>query len=139
MNKNLIIIGIIFFLLIVGFNGCTKQETSKDINKVELVSYNIETQKWDYGYKTIGNSFIHSEDAELYLITGTVKNIAGEMLNSIKITAKFYDNKHNFLREETTYLWSIANTYTEDFRISYYDTEKYFENVCDVIFEFEVT
>jgi len=137
MKKHLIVIGIIFFLLIIVFSGCTEQETFGDINKVELVSYNIETQKWDYGYKTIGDGFIHSEDAELYLITGTVKNIAGESLNSIKITARFYDNTNNFLREKTTYLGNIANTYTEDFRISYVNTEKYFEKICGVKFEFE--
>ena len=127
-----------FFLMMV-FSGCTEQETSVDINKVELVSYNVETQKWDKGYKTIGNGFIHSKDAELYLITGTIKNIAGETLKNIKITAKFYDNTNTFLREETTYLENIKNTYTEDFRIYYNATEKYFEKVCGVKFEFKVT
>ena len=123
-----LLITVIVFLLTI-FSGCTEQDISGDTDKVELLNYSIETQKWDYEYKNIGNGFIHSEDADLYLITGTVKNIAGELLNSIKITAKFYDKTNNYLREETTYLGSIANTYTENFRISYDDTEKYFEDV----------
>ena len=132
MHKNLFVIGIICILIILVLNGCIEQEKSEYKDKVELVSYNIETQMWDNGYKTIGNGFIHSEDAELYLITGIVKNVAGEMLNSIKITANFYDNTHNFLKKKTIDLSGIANASSEDFIISYYDTEEYFENVCDV-------
>ena len=138
MNKYYIVIGIIFVLLMVGLSGCTEQEISGDADKVELVSYNVQTQIWDDGYKTIGDGFIHSEDAELYLITGTVKNIAGETLISVNITANFYDNTNNFLKEKTTYLGGIPNTYTEDFGIYYFVNEEYFENVCGLKFEFEV-
>ncbi len=146
MNKdsfNNILVGgiliVVIFLILTIFSGCTEQEAYGDIDKVELLNYSIETQKYDNGYKTIGNGFIHNSDAKLYLITGTIKNIAGEMIDSIKITGKFYDNTNNFLREENTYTGSIANAYTEDFRLRYYDNEKYFENVCSVKFEFEVT
>ena len=138
MKKHLIVSGIVFVLLIVGLSGCSEQETSGAIDKLELISYKVETQKWDKGYKTISNGFNHSEDAELYLITGTVKNIAGETLINVNITAKFYDNTNNFLKEKTTYIGGIPNTYTEDFGIYYFVNEEYFENVCSVKFELEV-
>ena len=142
MKKHLVVIGIIFVLLMVGFSGCTELngnvESSGEIEKVELVSYKVETQKWDYGYKTIGNGFNYSKDAELYLITGTVKNIAGETIISVNITAKFYDSTNIFLKEKTTYLGGIPNTRTEDFGIYYFANEKYFENIRVVKFEFEV-
>ena len=142
MKKHLIASGIVLLLLLVGFNGCTELndnvESSGESDKLELVSYNVETQKWDDGYKAIGDGFIHSGDAELYLITGIVKNIAGETLISVNITAKFYDNTNNLLKEKTTYLGGIPNTYTEDFGIYYFVNEEYFENVCSVKFELEV-
>lgn len=133
------VVGYILVLLIVGFSGCSEKKISGDVDKIELLDYSIETQKYDDGYKKIGDGFIHNDNASLYLITGTIKNIAGEMINSVNITAKFYDNKNNYLREENAYTGSIENNYTEGFMIKYYYNEKYFENVCGVKFEFKVT
>lgn len=139
MNKYLILSGFLLFVLMVNLSGCIVQETSGDTDRLKLINYNVETKKWDEGYKTIGKGFIHSMNAELYFINGTVKNIAGEMLNSVNITAKFYDDTNNFLREEITYLGGIPDTYTEDFGIYYFVNEMYFENVTSVKFVFEVT
>ena len=139
MKKHLLLSGIIFVLLVVGFNGCTEQEISGDIDRIELLEYSIVTQKFEEEYKTIGNGFIHSDEAELYLINGTVKNIADEVLISVNITAKFYNNTNTLLTERTTYLGGIPINHTREFGIYYFYNEEYFEEICGVKFEFEVT
>jgi len=154
MNKKLIAIGITILFIIVGFSGCTEQETTlEDIigqedttnnNRAELVSYTIKTyydeSGWE-GYQYRGNGFIHDYDAVAgkYEITGTIKNIAGYKLSSIGIEARFYDKNHNFLCKKYGSVSNIANSYTEDFKITYksmYDSDsKYFLNVDSVELE----
>jgi len=47
MNKQLIIFGMAVLLICVGLSGCNEQtgDTSGDMNKVELVSYDVKTNK----------------------------------------------------------------------------------------------
>jgi hypothetical protein len=139
MENHLIISAIVFVLLIIGLCGCIEQEISGDIDKIELLEYSIVTKKYEEEYKTIGNGFIHNDESELYLINGTVKNIAGEVLISVNITAKFYNNTNNLLTKKTTYLGGIPKNHSREFAIYYFSNEEYFKEICGVKFEFEVT
>jgi hypothetical protein len=136
MERYSIVLGLIFILFI--FIGCIEEETYSYSDKIELIDYTVKTQRWDDGYKTIKNGFVYSKDAELYLITGTVKNIAGETLIRVNVTAKFYDESNNFLKEKKTYLGGIPNNKTVDFGIYYFVNEEYFGKVFNVKFEFDV-
>jgi hypothetical protein len=64
-----------------------------------------------------------------------VKNIAGYMLNNIKITARFYDANDNYLNAEHTTISNLANSYTADFDIGYWVGTDYYENVDNVKLE----
>jgi hypothetical protein len=132
------VIGLILLLFMVVFSGCNEQEIYDDTDKIELLEYSIVTKKYDEEYRIIGNGFIHSDEAEFYLINGTVINIADEILVSVNITAKFYNNKNNLLTEKTTYLGGIPINNTREFGIYYFSYEEYFEDICGVKFEFEV-
>ena len=139
MNKNLIVSGIVFVLLIVIFCGCTDKEPYYKSNEIELISYNVTTQKWDEEQKVISGGFLHSDEADFYYINGTVKNISNETLIKVNVTAKFYNNTNNLLTERTTYLGGLLINHTGEFGIYYFSNEEYFEEICGVKFEFEVT
>ena len=144
MKKHLSVIGMVTLLLAFGLSGCVEQETSGNIDEVELVSYFVETQKWEgvnnsYTYEKIGNGFIHSEDAYRYVITGTLKNIAGELIDNIKITANFYDSNSKVVGTMYDIINSdIPTSHTANFSINVYKSSNYFEKVDSVKFEFEV-
>ena len=65
----------------------------------------------------------------IYIINGTAKNIAGEMLNYVVIIARFYDIYGFYLLSKSNSISNLANTCTWDFEISYHCHEKYFGNV----------
>ena len=144
MKKHLSVIGMVTLLLAFGLSGCVEQETSGNIDEVELVSYSVETQKWEgvnnsYSYKTIGNGFIHSEDAYRYVITGTLKNIAGEVIDAVRIIANFYDSNSKAVGTLYDLINSdLPNADTADFSINVYKSVNYFEKIDSVKFEFEV-
>lgn len=131
-------------------SGCTQNgDVSGDTSKVELVSYDVKTT-WRTGTYSSDiqnheqDGFYHDIPSDAYsmkyIITGTVKNIAGKMLNSVKITAKFYDSNDNYLDSESTTKSNLANSYTWDFTITYYSSSgSYFENIDKVKFEFEAS
>ena len=145
MKKRLSVIGMVTLLLAFGLSGCVEQETSGNIiDEVELVSYSVETQKWEgvnnsYSYEKIGNGFIHSEDAYRYVITGTLKNIAGEVIDNIRIIANFYDSNSKMIGTLYDLINSdLPNAHTADFNINVYKSVNYFEKIDGVKFEFEV-
>lgn len=138
IKKHLILSGILFILLIVGFIGCLEQEKLKISDKIEIVSYNISTKKFDNETSFIGEGFLHTDEADLYYISGIVKNISDEILINVNVTAKFYNNTNNFLTEKTTHVGGIPPKSTKDFGIYYFSNEDFFEEICGLKFEFEV-
>jgi len=156
MNKHLIVIGIVILLLAVGLSGCTENaDVSGDISKVDLVDYEVKTIWYTLGdenperpgsFPVVENErdgFYHNYPNEQYTepkyqISGTIKNIAGEMLDRIDITAKFYDINDNYLASKSATKYSLADSYTWDFTIMYHSGQ-YFENIDKVKFEFEAS
>jgi hypothetical protein len=155
MKKEIILLVVLIVISIGILCGCTEDETSNedkteypdeditgDTNKAELLDYKIET--WKIGDnleddEKIGDGFIHSEEADYYLITGTIKNIAGEMLNTVKITASFYDDAGKYLDYQSAITTRLANTYTWNFEMIYNYYVGYFYDIEDVIFEITTT
>jgi hypothetical protein len=121
----------------VGLCGCTEEVTFGDGDKIELLQYSIVTKKYDEEYIIIGNGFIHNDEADLYYVNGTIKNISDETLIHVNVTAKFLNNTNNYLTEKTTYLGGIPSNSNKDFGIYYFSGEEYFEEICGVKFEFE--
>lgn len=119
--------------------GCqTDNERTGDINKVQLLDYNVETYGGiTYNWEKLGDGFIHnsSYDHRYYKIQGTIKNIAGDMLNTINIKVKFYDNNDNFLAEKTATIHNLTDSNSEDFGVKYNSSESYFDNIDEVQFE----
>ena len=129
MKKQLIIVGMIVLLITIGLSGCNETDKTKgDTDKVELVNYNVET------LKGVGLN-------ECKSIKGTVKNIAGTLIDKITINVKFYDSNNNLLRTITDYVEHIANSYTQDFEVQYWNYYEYYENVDwdNIKFEFTVS
>lgn len=106
-------------------------ETSTD--KAKLLIYSVETQKKS-GYEKIADGFVYSEDAYRYVVSGTVKNVAGEMLNHVKITVKFYDKNNSYLDSRVAFVYYLDDSHTEDFEIYYINNNEYFEFVDHVEF-----
>ena len=97
MNKKILLLIVVIMISVGFFSGCDEPSSNGGINgdseKVEIVNYKIETFGADLGMKPeiIGDGFIHNESAKngYYKITGTIKNIAGRMLNNITIKVDF--------------------------------------------------
>lgn len=123
-----------------GFLGGCNEQTEKaqgDIDKVELVRYSVVTYSYE---KKLGNGFVNNEEAEVYVINGTVKNIAGYKLNKITIKARFFDSDGNFLDSLSDDVRDLPNTYEDDFQIiAQKYTIDYFDNVDRVEFKFSVS
>ena len=138
MKKQLIISTIAILLIVTGLSGCTElTDETDDTDKVELLIYSVETQK-KLGFEKIDDGFIHSEDSYRYVIDGTVKNIASEMLDYIKITVKFYDINDTYLDSRITYINFLEESTTWDFSVQYTNKNKYFQYVDHVEFEISV-
>ena len=75
--------------------------------------------------------------ANRIIVTGVVKNIAGEKLGKIIIKTKFFDSNNNYLDEFSYYCWDVANSYTDDFNIIY--SGQYVEDVDSLKFEFSTS
>jgi len=142
--KNTILLIIALMVISVGFlSGCEETtsngDTTGDSDKVEILNYKIETFGADMGMKPekIGDGFIHNEKAKngYYKITGTIKNIAGRMLNNITVKVDFYDLNHTYLASESDYILNLPDTNTDDFKIIYLCFSNYFENVDQIEFD----
>ncbi len=173
INNRFLILGIAVLLLSVGFSGCTEtnQNTtddpngdqgeekftilpdgtrvSGDIDKLKILNYSVITEKEvNYrDYQKIADGFVYIENASRYRIYGTTKNIAGKILNDIKITVEYYDDNNIYLSSGSDTLGildpGIPDTYTWDFEIIYYKEtifgmNEYFEYV-DHIGGFEIS
>ena len=142
--KKITILLIALMVICVGFlSGCDEKTSNGGINgdsdEVELVNYKIETFGADLGKKPekIGDGFIHTEKAKngYYKITGTIKNIAGRMLNNITVKVNFYDINHTYLTSKSDYILNLTNTNTDDFKVIYLGFSSYFENVDQIEFD----
>ncbi len=141
MKKQLIIIGIVTILITVGLIGCQESQTSND--KVQLVSYTVNTY-YNYGtirVEALGEGFIHNSSYadRAYMINGIIKNIAGEMLNTVVITLNFYDNDNDFLASRTYTIRYLDKSKSDNFQVIYYDSESYFDDIDSVKFEFAIS
>ena len=85
----------------------------------------------------IGDGFIHTEQAKngYYKITGTIKNIAGRMLNSITVKVDFYDINHSYLTSKSGYIENLPDTNTTDFKVIYLGNSSYFEEIEQIEFD----
>lgn len=143
--------------LMVGFSGCTEFGTNREDersclnSKYKLVSSSIVTS-YDYPTKYSVNwgdpydyvteekdgffsNFPKDSRNEKYVISGTVKNIAGYKSN-IKVNLKFYDNNDVFLDSKSFTIWDVPDTYEETFTKRYNDYDiDYFSNVDKVTFD----
>jgi len=131
MKKKLIVTGIVVILITIGLSGCNESgQTAGDTDKIELVDYDVET-------KSIA---VNTYD-DYKLVSGTIRNIAGEPIHKVTVSVKFYDSNDNLLHTETDDVWDIANSYTEYFEVAYWHTDQYYENVDwnDIRFEFKVS
>jgi len=144
MKKHILIPIFIFFISIflIGCLEFTENTSSGDTSKIELVNYKIYTYENDWGEENYAKKLSEGfkpnlANAHGYIIEGTIRNIAGEMINA-KVIANFYDKNNNFLHSEDDNLNNIANSYTRDFVIKLSKSSKYFENVNSVKFDLEV-
>jgi len=143
MKKYLVSFGMVLIFLTVGLSGCVEQKTPEDAEKVELVSYSVITQQkvkqgCCYEDVLIGSGFVHNKDADCYIVNGTIRNIAGVKLDTIRIKAKFYDMNNSELFTKSSYTTNLLNLYTGDFKLTIYKYNEHFLNVQHVKFEFEI-
>ena len=127
MKKQLIINIIAFLLIVVWISGCNdSSQTKGDTDKVELLDTRVDKHT-------------ATDGSEHTYYNGTVKNIAGHMLNKINITVKFYDNDNNYLFSEYDAICNLVNSYTRDFSVHVDSFNDYYEYIDHVEYEFTVS
>lgn len=134
MNKHIISIVAVFLLLTVSLSGCSEQKIDiyGDTEKVELVSYKIETLSPNQ--EKLGDGFVRSEEAWLYKITGIVKNIANQELANIWVFARFYDRDYNFLDSRRFSMADVLNNTERNFSMTVTSSYDYFSKIWIVDF-----
>ena len=146
MKKTTTFLVAILVISVSLLSGCNeKSETSGETDKVELVEYDVKTE-WivevgeQYEYSTtdgFNQNQPQNSVANRIIVTGVVKNIAGEKLGKIIIKTKFFDSNNNYLDEFSYYCWDVANSYTDEFNIIY--SGKFVEDVDSLKFEFSTS
>ena len=127
MKNQLIIVGIIFILLVVVLSGCNDtNQIAGNTDKVELLDTWVDP-----------HTAIDGSKYDYYM--GTVKNIAGYMLNTIKVTVKFYDSNNNYLFSGYDNIRNLANSYTKDFSVYINSFNDYYEYIDHVEYKFTVS
>lgn len=118
---------IILFICTGLLSGCTEQSNSEndktsEIAKVKLIDTDYERHSTIVGWY------------DYY--KGTIKNVAGYMLNGVSVTVKFYDENDHFLFKRTDTIYYLANTYTKEFSVTVHSYDDYAENIDYVKYEF---
>lgn len=125
MKKKVIIVIILIFYGIVCISGCEEKKDngqtsngliSGNTNLIEVVNHNMRKNTTYYSY-------------DVWEVYGTIKNIAGRKLTSIRIMVDFYDSNGNLLNSETDSLLALENNYTEEFCVIYPDYYKHYDDV----------
>lgn len=96
-----VFIVLLFTLL---FSGCNEQVTD---NSVEILDHKL--THYDY------------RPHEYYVtVKGSIKNIAGEMLETVRIMAKFYDSNNTYLATALDYEVNLQNSEAWNSNIGYF-------------------
>jgi len=144
MKKQLVIIGIVALLVCVGLSGCLDNKKTLpdgtvitgEINKIDIISYNVKTE-WialdsspgAWGSTTHHESgFFHNITGDnvyniKYITTVRIKNISGEKIGYIAITAIYYDKQGNDIGPAaglSRAVTSLANSYSTNKTISWF-------------------
>jgi hypothetical protein len=156
MQRKLLGLLIAVLLLTIVFSGCTEQnpennlngneyttlsdgtKVTGDFNKIEILNYSAETLGGSPLVK-IADGFTYSADATRYGIHGTAKNIAGELIKEVRITANYYTSDNKYIRENYNEFYDIRGGDTWIFSVGFYETNNPdFANVHHVIFDIDV-
>jgi hypothetical protein len=163
MKKLFVIVGIVVLFVCVGLSGCDQQTTSENpvvenpriinsykndirISNLNVVTKVIGDHSGDYGDTLSTQSgFNHNHNRDdpgyvEYVVSGTIENIGSRIIDRADITVHFYNDKGNFLYDETTPIHSLYLDDTQSFNViltdSYYNMD-YFYYVSD--YKLEIT
>jgi len=112
MKKELILLTSAIIIISTFLSGCN----NGDADKVELVKYDIDPyipfpdSPWKHTY-----------------INGTIKNIAGELLEEVIMIISFYDINDTLLYTKNHTFNNLTDSSTEDFKVIYNYTEEGYE------------
>ena len=145
MNNRLLIVGIAVLLLAVGLSGCNENMNSGKVGNqdIEILNYNVTThwtilERGKFTY-VVEQGFYHNMPNNTYghetyyKISGTVKNIAGRNLDSVRLDCIFYDKdaielydtrypEYEFNKHGDT-ISNLPKGYTEEFSIGIPETD----------------
>ena len=156
MKKYWQAVGIACLFFAMWFSGCTEtQDVSGDTDKVEITSYAIVTEAYsqDTEWEEYGDGFtpellpeivtviipdLYTYTGARYRILGTMKNIAGYTLESVRISAKFYDMNNTYLDEEYSSRIQLEKEQSKEFIITCPSSNDYFYEVDHVSFSISV-
>ncbi len=68
-----------------------------------------------------------------------MKNIAGELLDRIRIDINYYDSLDNHLYSNQEYEWHLYMEETIEFSFTWYNSSSYFEHADHISFEISVS
>jgi len=160
--KKIVILSITLLVLGAGFlSGCSETDQNTNSNttnsdgtnenitlwdgtkvtgntdKIEIINYSVETQNMER--EKIADGFTYTEEAFIYIINVTAKSIAAEILDEVRVTAKFYDNSGIYLESDFGGVCELTLGETFGILLSYNKNIGNFEYVDHIKFEILVT
>ena len=137
MRKILFMI-VVIFVVVVGLSGCDEiLDENGSTDKVKLLIYSVETQRQE-GFEKIDDGFVDDDEAYRYAVSGTVKNLADETFNHVRITVLFYDENDSYLESRVANIYYLDELQTGDFEVYYYSSEEFFGVIDHVNFSISV-
>jgi hypothetical protein len=147
MKKQLVIIGFILIMNSVWLSGCDQQTTSENpvvenpriintykndirISNLKVVTKVIGDHSNDSGKTLSTQSGFNNNHNRVdpgyveYVVSGTIQNIGSRIIDRADITVHFYNDKGNFLYDETTPISSLYLDDTQSFNVIL--TDKYY-------------
>ena len=145
MNKKLIALAITLVFLIVGFSGCTNEDTNFiESNNIKLIGYEVVSYKLaDSPIQPkiiLGEGFNYKEDMMGFMVSGEIKNNFGEPLKKIKVIGNFYDGS-KLLGNSDTIIKNVPDGETRDFVVFFHKRDfsvDYLLVVDSVSFDFQI-
>jgi hypothetical protein len=134
MNKKILIILTSIMLLMVVLSGCNETENDNgNLDEVEIIEW-YEGTYWEAG-RLMYNGLSYNENALLYMVNGTARNLANQVLNSVIIWVKYYDINNTLLWEDGILENGVGINETWEFRSIYISSREHFKDVDHVEFD----
>lgn len=126
MKKQLILIGVVLLLVVVGLSGCEQQLSNTGNSEVQIVNNGMELTLGNYTY-TNSDGTTTSTWGNVKRVYGTIKNIGNRTIPLVTVTVKFYGSDNRLLTTKTAIFRYMESGEYVGFDANFGENEPYYD------------